>query len=95
MTEPIRVEENTQLRRYEVYVGDDLAGIAEYRDAPNRRTMFHTKVDDAFEGRGLAGRLAAWALDDLRTKGLSVVPTCPFVRSYIERHPEYADLVQG
>jgi len=95
MPEDIRVEENAELRRYEVYVDDVLAGIAEYRDAPDRRTMFHTNVEDAFEGRGLAGALAARALDDIRSKGMSVVPTCPFIRSYIERHPGYADLVRA
>jgi len=45
------------------------------------------------EGRGLAARLVAGALDDIRARGLHVVPICPFVSSYISRHPDYGDLV--
>lgn len=93
MSEVVRVEDRPEHHRYEMYVGDELAGVVEYQDAPGRRTMVHTRIEPAFEGRGLGGTLAAAALDDARARGLGVVPTCPFIRSYIERHPEYADLV--
>jgi uncharacterized protein len=55
--------------------------------------LVHTEVEPRHEGRGFASRLVAGALDDIRARGLGVVPTCPFVRSYLERHPEYGDLV--
>jgi hypothetical protein len=60
---------------------------------PGLITLIHTEVDPAFEGKGIAGRLVAGALDDIRRRGLLVTPICRFVRSYLRRHPEYADLV--
>ena len=53
----------------------------------------HTEVSPSLEGQGLGARLVAGALDDIRARGLRVVPICPFVRTYIRRHPDYADLV--
>jgi predicted GNAT family acetyltransferase len=57
--------------------------------------MRHTEVPAALEGRGVANELARAALDYAREKKLRVIPTCPFVRSYIRRHPQYADLTKG
>ena len=79
--------------RYEVRVGDELAGFAQYRERPGLIAFIHTEVDDRFEGQGLGSRLIAFALDDVRTRGLAVLPFCPFVNAYIKRHLEYADLV--
>jgi predicted GNAT family acetyltransferase len=53
----------------------------------------HTEVEPAFEGRGIASRLARRALDDARQRGLQVVPACSFFRVYLRRHPEDADLI--
>ena len=53
----------------------------------------HTEVVPQFEGQGLGSRLAKFALDDVRRRGLQVVPVCTFVAGYIRRHPEYHDLV--
>jgi hypothetical protein len=50
-------------------------------------------VARSFEGRGIGGRLVAWALEDLRRRGLRIAVECPFVASYLRRHPEYDDLV--
>jgi predicted GNAT family acetyltransferase len=55
----------------------------------------HTEVILAVEGKHVGSRLVQQALDDIRGRGLGVVPMCPFVRAYIERHPEYADLVSA
>lgn len=97
MTDPDepRVVHDPEASRYEVYVGDELAGLAAYRLEPGRMVLTHTEVDPAFEGRGLAGRLAKTALDDARSQGLQVVPACSYMVTYIKRHPEYADLVAG
>ena len=53
----------------------------------------HTDVDPDLEGTGAAGELVVGALDDIRSRGLRVIPVCPYVRSWIDRHPAYADLV--
>lgn len=89
----IDVTDNPTDHRYEARLDGALAGFAVYRDAPGRRIFTHTEVDPAFEGHGVGGVLASAALDDVRRSGLEVVPQCPFIAAYIERHPAYADLV--
>lgn len=89
----IAVADNPNESRYEVRVDDELAGFAQYRPRPAGLAFIHTEIDDRFEGQGLGGKLVSHALDDARSRGLAVLPICPFVRSYIERHPEYLDLV--
>ena len=91
--EELRVVDNAELNRYEVYVGADLAGFTDYHAQPGLVTLKHTEVDPAFEGRGIGSRLVAAALDDIRERGAGVLPICPFVRAYLQRHPEYADLI--
>ena len=87
------VADNPERQRYEVTVDGALAGFAQYRARPGLIAFIHTEIDDAFEGRGLGGRLVSFALDDARRQGLEVLPFCPFVESYIQRHPEYVELV--
>ncbi len=90
----VEVADNTELSRYEARVDGALAGFAEYRRRPGRIIFTHTEVDPAFEGNGVGGALARGALDDVRRDGsLQVVPLCPFIRAWIERHPDYQDLV--
>ena len=89
----IAVADNPDEQRYEVRVGGEVAGFAQYRVRPGQIAFTHTEVDDRFEGQGLGSKLVAFALDDVRGRGLAVLPLCPFVRAYIERHREYADLV--
>jgi predicted GNAT family acetyltransferase len=55
--------------------------------------LIHTEVHPPFENRGFGSRLLAGAFEDIRARGLSAVPLCPFVSSYLRRHPEDADLV--
>jgi predicted GNAT family acetyltransferase len=82
-----------QASRYELRLGGRLIGLAVYRRRDGRIAFTHTEVDESCEGRGFGSRLAAAALDDARRDGLAVVPLCPFIAHYIERHPEYAQLV--
>ena len=89
----VPVNDNTAHNRYEAHVGDALAGFASYELTPGRITFLHTRTEPAFEGRGVASRLAQVALDDARARGLLVTPICPFISEYIDRHPAYADLV--
>ena len=79
--------------RYEIHVDGELAGFAEYRLEEGLIAFTHTEVDDAFEGQGLAGELVTFALGDARARGLAVHPFCPYVRSFIAKHPEHLDLV--
>jgi predicted GNAT family acetyltransferase len=89
----LQIRDNAQHRRFEAYLDGQLAGFAQYRLQPGRITFTHTKVDEEFEGKGIGSRLVRHALEDVRERGLRVVPLCPFVRSYLRRHPEYAALV--
>jgi predicted GNAT family acetyltransferase len=90
----VQVVDNPELQRFEARVDGTVAGVIVYRERPgNGLVLLHTEVDDAVEGKGVGSRLAAGALDDVRRRGLTVVPLCPFVSAYLKRHPEYADLV--
>jgi predicted GNAT family acetyltransferase/glutaredoxin len=79
--------------RYELRLGGRLVGLAAYRRRNGRIAFTHTEVDESCEGRGFGSRLAAAALDDARRNGVAVVPLCPFIAHYIDRHPEYEELV--
>jgi predicted GNAT family acetyltransferase len=89
----VAVRDNSAARRYELVVEGDVVGELLYRAFPDRIVLVHTEVLSSVEGRGFGARLVAGALDDIRARGLRVVPMCPFVHSYIRRHPEYDDLV--
>jgi uncharacterized protein len=92
--EPV-VTDNPSASRYELHVGEELAGFVEYKLGQHDSviSLVHTQVDDAFQGRGLATHLARYSLDDARERGLAVLPFCPYINSWIKKHPEYADLV--
>jgi uncharacterized protein len=91
----IEVRDAPDRQRYEVLDDGTLAGFAEYRDHGDVRVFTHTEVFRAFEGRGVGSTLARSALDDVRASGRTLVARCPFIRAYIERKPEYADLVDA
>jgi hypothetical protein len=87
------VTENVDEGRFEITVDSELAGFTEvsYRDGV--ATFPHTKIDERFGGRGLATELIRSALDEMRRRGYLVRPLCPFVRGFIRKNPEYADLL--
>lgn len=89
----VEVRDNRERSRYEALADGELAGYAKYRLYGNRLTIPHTEVEPEHEGEGIGGKLAAFALDDARARGLAVVPLCPFLASYIKRHQEYLDVV--
>lgn len=91
----IDVADNPAQQRYEIHADGELAGFVTYRERPDALELVHTKVDDRFEGHGLGSKLVSFALDDLRSRGLGLVPTCPFVKAFVERHTEYQELVAG
>jgi predicted GNAT family acetyltransferase len=88
------VRDNPAAGRYEVTVDGEPAGFAAYRIHGDRIIFTHTEVDDAYEGRGVGGALARAALDDVRARGqYRVTALCPFISAWIERHPDYQDLL--
>jgi uncharacterized protein len=86
------VTHDERRRRFEL-VEDAKTGFLTYELHGETIVFTHTIVPPELEGRGIGGRIVAAGLDHARRQGLKVVPQCSFVRSYIERHPEYADLV--
>ncbi|MEI2732390.1 MAG: GNAT family N-acetyltransferase [Dermatophilaceae bacterium] len=92
----VTVVNNPQGRRYEGRVGDQLAGFAEYQLTDQLIVFTHTEVEPVYEGQGVGGAIAQYALDDVRSDGTrSVLPLCPFIKSWIGKHPEYIPLVYG
>ena len=88
------VRDNPTELRYELVDGDRVVGEIRYRrEQGGVIVLVHTEVDPEYEGRGLAGELVEGAFRDLRERGLRVVPVCPYVRAWLQRHPEEADLV--
>lgn len=89
----VTVRENPSRNRYEASIDAGVvAGFAEYVDRDGVRVFTHTEVDDAFEGQGVGSALVRGALEDVRDRGLPVRVRCPFIKKYVEGHPEYADL---
>ena len=82
-------------QRYEARDGDELAGFLDYIVKRDRIALIHTEVLPGYQGRGIAGELARFALDHARRRGLRVIATCEYVRSYVEKHPETHDIVVG
>jgi uncharacterized protein len=93
-TEDIEVSDDPARSRFEILVDGKPAGQAVYELRPGTIVFLHTEVDDAYGGRGLGGILVRAALDSSRERGLHVVASCPFVRSWIQKHPDYADLTR-
>jgi len=80
----ITVQRNEERGRYEILVGDTVAGFTLFRPDENGRLVFpHTEIDHAFSGRGLGGRLVEAAMADVAQRGETVVPVCPFVVKYL------------
>lgn len=84
---------NVDKQRYEIFADGTFAGFTQAHAVGEVVTMPHTKIFDEFEGQGLASVLVAGALDDVRARGQRIVPECPYVARFVEKHPEYADLL--
>ena len=88
----ITIRNNTERSRFEVFDGDARIGQAAYVDdaAADQRIFYHTEISEEYGGRGLAGVLAAQALDETVAAGLMIVPVCPYIKKYLGKHPGYA-----
>lgn len=90
----VEVSNNTELSRYEAHIDGALAGFAEYHLRSSSIVFTHTVVDDAFEGHGVGGALVRKSLDEIRAAGVyDVIPQCKFYKGWIEKHPDYQDLI--
>jgi predicted GNAT family acetyltransferase len=90
----VQVTDNPGESRYEAHVDGELAGFAAYDTGDDLIVFTHTEVFDAFEGKGVGSALARGALDAVRADGSrKVVPRCRFIRGWIEKHPDYQELV--
>ena len=90
----VQVRKNADAHRYEAFIDDERVGFAEYQLTSRLVVFTHTEVEDRCEGMGVGSAIARAALDDVRREGTyEVVPLCPFIKSWIEHHPDYQDLV--
>ncbi len=78
--------------RYELLLDGEVVGVADYRDTGDALVFPHTEIDPAHRGKGLGEILVRAAMDDVKALGRTVVPTCWFVREFLDAHPDYADL---
>jgi predicted GNAT family acetyltransferase len=93
VAERIDVADASERDRYELSIDGEVVGFTAYRACPGLIAFIHTQVDKRLQGRGLGDRLIRFALEDARARGLAVLPFCPFVKAFIERHREFAALV--
>lgn len=87
------IRNDTANQRYELIENDEVVAIAEYRLSGNEVTLTHTKVNPENEGKGLGSELARQALDDLKARGMQIVPACAFIAHYIRQNKQYGDLL--
>jgi predicted GNAT family acetyltransferase len=91
VTDP-QVVNNTAVGRFEAGIGGALAELV-YRAVGDRLILVHTEVPAELEGHGMGGLLVAAAVDHAASRGLTIVPLCPFARTWLERHPDAAGRV--
>lgn len=87
------VRDNSAEHRYEILDDGEVGAFVRYTLRGSVADFVHTETRDGHSGRGLGSAVVRGALDDARRRGWQVRPYCPFVRSYVAKHPEYVDLV--
>jgi predicted GNAT family acetyltransferase len=92
-SEAVDVRDNATEERFELWVGDELAGFVAYSRAPGEISFLHTEIDPSFQAHGLGHALVATVLGSAREQGLAVLPFCPYVRKFIAKNGEFLDLV--
>ena len=89
----LELSPNPAAQRYEAKRGGHVIALIEYRDASSARSLTHTEVNPDLEGQGIGSQLVKFALEEIKSSGSSLVPICPFVATYVQRHREYAEVV--
>ena len=92
--DPIAITNNAAAGQFEARAGDRVA-VLRYRRSPDRIVFVHTEVPEGLRGHGVADQLAHAGLEFARAEKLNVIPLCPFVATYIRRHPEFEPLVDA
>jgi hypothetical protein len=87
------VRDDKGSHRYVIELDDTRVGFAVYHIRGGRHFFVHTEIEEGLEGRGWASKLIRKAVDDVKGQGGTIVPICPFVRAFVDRHPEYDDMV--
>ncbi|ADB32748.1 conserved hypothetical protein [Kribbella flavida DSM 17836] len=94
MDNELTVVDAKEQNRYEARdANGGLMGFVDYRRTEGLITFLHAETLPEYQGHGVAGRIASQSLDEARQAGLQVRPACPYYQQYLEKHPEYADLV--
>jgi uncharacterized protein len=92
-TDTLATSLNEELSRVDAHVGDTLVGFAAFEVCDDGcRSFHHTEIFEEHSGRGHGKELAAGVMDIARGEGFTIVPTCPFLRKYMDQHPETQDL---
>ena len=91
----VTVVDDSMESRYEARIDGELVGLSQYELTADTITFLHTVVRQEYEGQGVGGAIARFALDDARARGLRVRPLCPYIRGWLDRHPEYGDLISA
>lgn len=86
----VEVRRNEERARYEAVIDGGVIGLITYRKVDGVLALLHTEVDSAHEGQGIAGQIAKRALEDAAESGVLLNPVCPYVRNYLDRHPDLA-----
>ncbi|WP_455644508.1 GNAT family N-acetyltransferase [Nocardia gamkensis] len=94
-TSESEVVRNDERHRYEVFYGGELAGFADYEERDDETVFTHTEVDGAFSGKGLGSVLAREAIEDAVGRERVIRPVCPFIKAYLDKHPQYDAHVIG
>jgi len=84
----VSMTRNDARHRYELHEADKLAVVIEFRDLPGHVDLIHTETQAGFEGRGLAKVLVRYALDDVVASGKRIIPHCPYVARFVDKHPD-------
>lgn len=90
----LEVVHNAEKKRFEIQIEDQIA-MVKYVLGSKEIIFTHTEVPEAFEGRGIAGKMAKVALEYAKVQGMRIRPMCPYIAEYIKRHPEYQSITAG
>jgi len=90
----VKIKENKEKKRFEVEVEvENKLALIEYIRAEDKMYLTHTEVPSELEGKGIASSMAKQVLQQIKDEDLKLVPLCPFIASYVKRHPEWKEIL--